>query len=376
MSAPTSGASRSESDTIGEPVARSARGRVATGARRALPQLLLMAASFGVALLAAEIVLRAVVGTPVHFRHPQEHYANDPVLGHRLVPHQRAFTHDAPVAVNALGMRDREVAAATPPGLQRVLAIGDSQTFGNGLPLDATWPKQLGDRLGAGVEVLNAGVPGTDTWQHDRWLAELQRSLRFDLVVLGLYANDVVPLPQRIGTEVALSNDRAHRISYVLRRSAVATALWQAISSLRARLAPDPGALREQAIVTGAEPSAADADWRQVEVSLRGMQRTARDAGADLLVLLIPRRDQVSGRLAAEGFQQRAASIAARLGVEVVDGRPPLSAAFGELGDRLFLPWDGHDSAAANRVLADALAGPVRARLERAPRAHDQASAR
>lgn len=367
MSAPTSGASRSESDTIGEPVARPARGLVANGARRALPQLLLMAASFGVALLAAEIVLRAVVGTPVHFRHPQEHYAPDPVLGHRLVPHQRAFTHDAPVAVNALGMRDREVTAATAPGLQRVLAIGDSQTFGNGLPLDATWPKQLGERLGADVEVLNAGVPGTDTWQHERWLAELAPRLRFDLVLLGLYANDVVPLPQRIGADVALTNDRAHRISYVVRRSAVATALWQAFGSLRAQLAPDPGALREQAIVTEVEPAAAEAGWRQVEVSLRDMQRIARDSGADLLVLLIPRRDQVSGRLGAEGFQQRAMSIAARLGVEVVDGRAPLRAAYGEFGDRLFLPWDGHDSAAANRVLADALVAPVRARLERAP---------
>jgi hypothetical protein len=376
MSSPTSGASRSECDTIGEPVARSARGPVANGARRALPQLLLMAASFGVALLAAEIVLRAVVGPPVYFRHPQEHYAPDPMLGHRLVPHQRAFTHDAPVAVNALGMRDREVTAATAPGLQRVLAIGDSQTFGNGLPLDATWPKQLGERLGAGVEVLNAGIPGTDTWQHDRWLAEIQRSLRFDLVVLGLYANDVVPLPQRIGSAVALSNDRAHRISYVVRRSAVATALWQAFGSLRAQLAPDPGAQREQAIVTGVEPAAAEAGWRQVEVSLREMQRTAREAGADLLVLLIPRRDQVSGRLGADGFQQRAASIAARLGIEVVDGRPPLRAAYGALGDRLFLPWDGHDSAAANRVLADALVAPVRGRLERAAQAHDAASTR
>jgi len=365
------GVSRPGLGAIDAAPSRRTRAPVARRVRRLAPNLLLLAASLGVAVLAAEALLRVVVGSPVHWRYPQERYASDPVLDHRLVPGQRAFTHDAPVAVNALGMRDHDVAAAISPGTRRVLAIGDSQTFGNGLPLDATWPKQLEQRLGAGGEVLNAGVPGTDTWQHERWLAELARSVRFDLVVLGLYANDVVPLPQRIGAEVALTNDGAHRVSYVLRRSALVTALWQARESIRSLIAPDPGALREQAIVTGIATPEMEPGWRQVETSLRGMQQIAREAHARLLVLVIPRRDQVSGQIAGAGFQQRAADIAARLGIDVVDALPPLRAAYRDFGDRLFLPWDGHDSAIANRVIAEALAAPVRSELDAGSPAHN-----
>ncbi|MFH1464026.1 MAG: SGNH/GDSL hydrolase family protein [Pseudomonadota bacterium] len=47
-------------------------------------------------------------------------------------------------------------------GIQRLLAIGDSVTFGWGVEGDQTWPARLQARLaaaGRAVEVLNAGVP-------------------------------------------------------------------------------------------------------------------------------------------------------------------------------------------------------------------------
>lgn len=50
-----------------------------------------------------------------------------------LRPMLTAFTHDRPVRTNSLGLRDREVAPDPAPGTIRVLALGDSQTFGNGL---------------------------------------------------------------------------------------------------------------------------------------------------------------------------------------------------------------------------------------------------
>lgn len=340
-----------------------------TRRRAPLANWTLLGVSLAVALAAAEIALRVRVGPPVRWRVPQESYVADPVLGHRLLPGQQAYTHDAPVFVNAQGLRDVEHPVEPAPGVVRILAIGDSQTFGNGLTLDETWPKQLQRALarsaaGARFEVLNAGVPGTDTWQHERWLAELADRYRFHRVVLGFYVNDVVPAPERLPAAVSLSNGLAHRASYALRRSALVTALWQARVPLRAWLEPDPGAARERDVVAGRATPDAERGWAQVERSLAAMQAIARDAGAELVVLAIPRRDQVSSRVEETGYQRRLAAIAAAHGLAFVDALAPLRSAWREEGDALFLPWDGHDSARANAVIAASLAASLAERAD------------
>ena len=134
-----------------------------------------------------------------------------------LRPGQTAFTHDHPVRINSLGLRDREITLEPGPGASRVLALGDSQTFGAGLALANTWPKQLERMFREGVasqrevEVVNAGIPGTDTWQHEILLRRLLKMTNPHVVVLALYVNDVVPAytPRRVGAS-ALTNTRGH----------------------------------------------------------------------------------------------------------------------------------------------------------------------
>src|SRR5439155_4351271 len=100
-------------------------------------------ASVCAALLVLELSLRAFYPAPVRFLYPQESYDLDPEIGHVLRPSQTAFTHDRSVHTNTLGFRDREFSPYSAPATLRVLALGDSQTFGNGLDLADTWPKQL-----------------------------------------------------------------------------------------------------------------------------------------------------------------------------------------------------------------------------------------
>src|SRR5206468_2090726 len=130
--------------------------------------------------------------------YPQESYDLDPEIGHVLRPSQTAFTHDRSVHTNTLGFRDREFSPYSAPATLRVLALGDSQTFGNGLDLADTWPKQLEGMLqnvngGPWWEVVNAGIPGTDTWQHEIVLGRLLDTIHPHAVVLALYVNDVAP---------------------------------------------------------------------------------------------------------------------------------------------------------------------------------------
>ena len=122
-------------------------------------------------------------------------------------PQRLAFLRDH-VRRNADGFRDREFGPRG-AGTARVLAVGDSFTFGDGIErIEATWPRVLEAELarrGLACEVLNLGVPGTNTaYQRDLLRRDLPR-LRPDGVVLGFVLNDPEPpganraaVPQRL----------------------------------------------------------------------------------------------------------------------------------------------------------------------------------
>ena len=56
--------------------------------------------------------------------------------------------------------RTKPVQVERTPGTRRVIAFGDSQTFGAGVDADHTWPAYAEGALGDGWEVLNAGLSG------------------------------------------------------------------------------------------------------------------------------------------------------------------------------------------------------------------------
>ena len=106
--------------------------------------------------------------------------------------HERVVT----VTTNAIGLRGSEVPGAKPRGVRRILALGDSFTFGDGVQLDETWPRQLEQRLNAAgpeYEVVNAGVGGYGTAHELLLSGTLVPSVQPDLVVLGFsVVNDVL----------------------------------------------------------------------------------------------------------------------------------------------------------------------------------------
>jgi hypothetical protein len=79
----------------------------------------------------------------------------------------RNFDHELtgnhPIGLNQHGLRGPEVPYLRKPNELRVLALGDSTTFGTGLPFEATWPGQLGkigESEGRALSSVNAGKPG------------------------------------------------------------------------------------------------------------------------------------------------------------------------------------------------------------------------
>jgi hypothetical protein len=328
--------------------------------RRIVANLLLLSTSLLLVLGAIEVVLRVLYPPPARFFYPQESYDFDPETGFVLRPGQKAFTHDRPVHINALGLRDREIASVSPTGLLRVLALGDSQTFGSGLDLADTWPKQLERMLQvaepARWEVVNAGIPGTDTWQHEILLGRLLKTLKPHVVVLALYVNDIVPRhdPRSVDAS-AQTNTWGKRLAYLLKRSAVMTWMYHRVwMPWSARRAARGGSV-EEAVLAGRNDPRAERGWQQVEQSLAVMKEACDAQGATLLVVILPRRDQVSGAHPGRAYNVRARAITRAHGIDAIDVLEDLSAAYHRKGDALFVPWDGHNSTMANEVIATRL---------------------
>ena len=123
--------------------------------------------------------------------------APHPTRGWALEPNGSSFqrTRDYGVLVetNALGMRDRPHEVAKAAGAFRILVLGDSFMEAYQVPLEASLPYLLQERLAARrVEVMNLGVGGYGTTQELVVLQEEGLRYRPDLVLLGFYlGNDV-----------------------------------------------------------------------------------------------------------------------------------------------------------------------------------------
>lgn len=150
-----------------------------------------------------EVVLRVfpVPAVEIHRRAPADtsgFFDYDPELGWRGragahgVLSGWEFTSD--IRLNARGFRDTEVAVAKPPGVFRVVLLGDSITWGHGVEQSQRYGDILTEDLhlqGRAVQVVNLAVSGYGTDQELLLWEREGRSYCADLVLLGLYENDV-----------------------------------------------------------------------------------------------------------------------------------------------------------------------------------------
>ena len=81
------------------------------------------------------------------------------------------------------------------PGERRVVAVGDSFTFGSLVDDAETYPHQLQERLGGRTRIVNLGVPGYQVRQLVRTLELRVPALRPDVVLLTFYVNGTMATP-------------------------------------------------------------------------------------------------------------------------------------------------------------------------------------
>jgi lysophospholipase L1-like esterase len=298
---------------------------------------------------------------------------DDPHLPYVMRPGMDTSVRGVRVQVNALGMRGPAASREPAPGVHRILALGDSATFGEYLPVDEAFPalleRMLAARTGERFEVLNAGVEGYNTDAELAFLRTRGLALRPETVVVGFNLNDFDHAPV-LGPLGILTNDQTARMpSHSLANSSEFYLVLRFVAGRIVRLVhgepvvqalPQPGAgqrfsdfdlavsrLRKQYY---REPT--DGRWQVMVDALRGLGETTREHHLRLVIAIIPDGDQIGVGEPDLVPQQKLRAICDELGLDCLDLYPTFAAAAHEP-----LHVDTmHPNATGQRLVARALA--------------------
>jgi len=99
---------------------------------------------------------------------------------------------------NQLGYRGEDIELPKPDGVFRIVALGDSTTYGTGTSIENTYPAQLQTTLretygDERIEVINAGTAGYTSWNMLANFAFRVLELEPDLVIFYMGHTDLLP---------------------------------------------------------------------------------------------------------------------------------------------------------------------------------------
>jgi lysophospholipase L1-like esterase len=324
--------------------------------KRLLLNILLAITSVTVTIGACEIAARVVGYTP-------EPEAAAPLIAHSrgrgfwLMPAGVDWPEHyskQPVRVNNYGLRGPHIDRPT-PGRPRVLFVGDSVTFGYGLPEELTYVHLLNGRSIGGsppIEAVNAAIAGWSARQYRTFLDQYTDALQPDVIVIGVVLNDLVELLNGIRDTVDHNALTAINVLTVLSRKLASIKVlkdaYVHVADPRGREIRSVRELAEQPDTRAArEAMAAHIE----ELTLAYEAAARRNIGFGLV--LFPFDFQLT-RPELDAPQRRMRRFADEFGIPVLDLLEPL---------RTYPPLDVmldfdpvHFSAKGNAVIADAIA--------------------
>jgi hypothetical protein len=122
----------------------------------------------------------------------------DPERVYELKPNIHTCFKDVVTRTSAEGLRaERSYQRPKPPGVYRILLLGDSFVFAWGMEYEQTFGALLEHEIarqvpsGVTVEVINLGTPGYNTWQQAAAFRHVGSSYQPDCVLILFYSDDL-----------------------------------------------------------------------------------------------------------------------------------------------------------------------------------------
>ena len=116
-------------------------------------------------------------------------------LGWKLIPSLRGKGNlGTNIKINSHGLRDIERSWDKPDGKFRILTLGDSFTYGDGVELNNTYAKLLENFLtadGLDIDVINAGVIGYNLYQSLIYFKTIGFKYDPDLIIYFFWIDDI-----------------------------------------------------------------------------------------------------------------------------------------------------------------------------------------
>ncbi len=326
-------------------------------ARPLKKKLLALAVSGLVSFVVAELATRTLLGSPLAERLPIMQMQANSLRGWQMVPSEVHYTYHHPVHVNAHGFRGPEIGPKRPETV-RVVALGDSLVYGQGVADDETLPFYLERWLEADDtgrrdwEVINTGHRSYDTRQELRVLDELGRELEPDVVVLFWFWNDlfqrriqdtyawlaqVEPVAFDTSAKMEGWTRTSWQLKQFVRRSAFVMFAHDAIARKESK------AFAPELRTNGRERARAHLE-RFLELS--------RKLEFVPLLVIIPDPNEVRGEFIAETLGDDTEASATALGLRTVRLLPSLRTWYEREGEVPVIPYDGHYLPEGNELMA------------------------
>jgi lysophospholipase L1-like esterase len=316
--------------------------------KRTVGNTLLILTTVALMLAAFETVSRNVIDNGLQYDLEMWKYAtqlkrisDNPAIGHEHRPGARAHLMGADVAINALGLRNAEIAGQKPAGAKRIVMLGDSITFGWGVANDATMSvlleRELNERGYGQAEVINTGVGNYNTTMEVAYFLERGASLNPDVIVLNYFINDAEPTP----SYTAPSWIARHSYAYVVLGGG-----WDRFKRLILG-GPDWRAAYA-ALYDDAAPG-----WAAARENIRRLAAYCREHDIRLVLTNIPELHELDP-YPFEFVNAKVRDLAMESGIEYLDLLPALRS---EAASSLWVTApDPHPNAKAHALMARALA--------------------
>ena len=303
--------------------------------RRLLLNLSLMILSIGATLALLEIGVRIAKPQDLEFWDSSAFRRLEVTSPHFVenIPNGRATFSGVPVAINSLGLRGDEITITKRPNTIRILVVGDSITFGYGIPVESTYAKVLERLLNTDAtgtthyEVLNAGTLGGSLSDYHHLLSLKAEPLQPDIVVVGLNLNDIVVYSEKGAVSDVGAQWHSGRLAWTKKLSRFLLQHSQLYVFCFARFKSsmyfsgilDVNKARGMNFVTLTPPSKYQQEaWESSFRMLTKISAFCRERGYRLVVVVFPLEMQLS----AEELQFYREKYHLHLGSEALSGEP------------------------------------------------------